>query len=263
MSIMSSMKNTKLFKGFSVRVMVLLLVAAGSSIALMAGSIFGVGILAFFNQIIGTYHQQTVESSAYLVTSELEQLLHKNLEPAYEGWAGAGLTLSDLARSKVSADAWHWNFADRQLTFLSASGSAMVPLNEAGIPFLQIAGGNFSADVSGEAIALPKLPARVRWTINRQPAGNSAAWLVWAVATDASSSDVWGFRVTQENLRPHLVKMLRRLCHDNHVLISLTDENENLLMAVSYKGLLNRTGPVVAGKKQSFLERKLGQSLEG
>ncbi|GEM_PF-5936971 len=118
-------------------------------------SIFGVGLLALFNQVIGTYHQQTVESSPFLVTSETEMLFHKNLRPAYEGWAKAGLTLSDLARSKVTADAWHWGFTDRQLNFLGASGSSRVQLTESGIPFMQIAAGNFAVNFQSEAMVLP------------------------------------------------------------------------------------------------------------
>ncbi|MEW6708890.1 MAG: HAMP domain-containing sensor histidine kinase [Candidatus Riflebacteria bacterium] len=263
MSIMNSMKSSKLYKGFSARIMILLLVAAGSSITLMIGSITGVGILAAFHHIIGIYHQQTVEASAFLVTSEIEQLLHKSLQPVSERWAADVLRISDLSCSKVAAEAWHWNFTDRQLTFMNASGSSLIPLNESGIPFLQIAAGNFAANFQSESATLPKLPAHVRWTINRQPTGDTSSWLVWAVAVDASSSDVWGFRVTQDNLRLQLIRMLRRLCHDNHMQISLIDENDRLVMSVNYQGAINSSRPAIAGKNEMFLERRLGQSLEG
>lgn len=262
MSMINPMKLVKPFKTFSPKIFAMLLLEVACGILLVIGSIAGVGILGAFQHITSIYHSQIVEGSASFVTSDLENLIHKAVKNEKEQWQKQSIGTNDLLKSRFSQAAWHYNFANRQLNIVSGEKSVMMGLSEAGIPFRQLVKPETDVLPAYPGYALPLLPAGLRWKINRVVAGEKSAWLVWAMS-EGSESGVWGFRIGHEQLRPELVKLLRRNCQDNHMKIALVDEQKNQLLAVNHQGELANSATFSPGENQIFIERSLGQVLDG
>lgn len=253
--------HAKLFKGFSLKIMILLLISVGSGIFLMLGSISGVGILGAFHHIASIYHSQTVESSSAFVAAELERLLQVSLQPQKKLWQQKNLENSDMAEVRYDAVAWHFDFARRELNLVSAGRNAMKILEDSGTPFrflVMTKPGDIPAYPGNQ---LPKLPENLRWQVSRFVVSGQAAWFLWAL--DENETGIWGFRIMQEQLRSPMLQLLRRLCHDNHMKLALFDEQNKMLMAVNYQGELKKTDQLRTGENQRFLEKPLGQPLTG
>lgn len=264
MSILNQLKQAKPFKGFSLKIMILLLISVGSGIVLLLGSIAGVGILGAFHHIASIYHRQTVEASSAFVAQDLEYLLNTTLQPQKELWQKQSLDQKDVAsKSRFAAAAWHYNPARRQLNLISPDASHMMQLPQTVLPFRQLVQPDVDLLPAYPGYSLPKLPENLRWNISREFAPGKAAWLVWAHGEDNDASGIWGFKIDQEQLRPQLVKLLRRLCHDNFMQIALFDEEKKLLVAVNYQGELKNISRLTANEQQTFIEKPLGQCLSG
>lgn len=251
----------KLFKGFSLKIMILLLISVGSGIFLMLGSIAGVGILGAFHHIASIYHSQTVESSSDFVAAEFEHLLQVSLKPQKILWQQKNLENSDMAKAAYDTAAWHYDFARRELNLVSAGRNAMKILADGGTPFRFLVKTKPGDIPAYPGYQLPKLPENLRWHVSRYVVSGQAAWFLWAL--DEKETGIWGFRIMQEQLLAPMMKLLRRLCHDNHMKLALFDEQNKMLMAVNYQGELKQTDQLRAGENQKFLEKPLGQPLTG
>gem|GEM_PF-1695323 len=263
MSILNPMNLAKPFKGFSTKIMILLLVAFGCGIFLMFGSIAGVGVLGAFHHIASTYHKQLVESSSSFVASDFEALLNASVRSQRELWQKQNLCQIDVAKARYGVSAWHWDFTNHQLNSISAESSVMMLPAEPGIPFRHLVQPGVDVIPAYSGYSLPRLPEKVCWNISRQVVGDKAAWLIWALPEGEVASGIWGFRIMQDQLRPQLVKLLRRLCTDNYMKIALVDQQKNVLMAVNHLGELKADSSLVAGDNQTFMEKQLGQVLDG
>ncbi len=262
MSIINPMRFKNPFKTFSPVIFAMLLLEVACGILLMLGSVAGIGVLGAFHHIASTYHGQIVEASASLVTIDLENLIQKAVNKEKERWQKQGITADDLLKARFSPDAWHYNYADRQLNIVSGETSVMMTLSEAGIPLRELV--NPEADIlpAYPGYSLPRLPEGLRWNIDRVVAGEKSAWLVWAMS-EGSHAGVWGFRIGQEELRPELVKLLRRRCSDNHMKIALVDAQKNRLLTVNYQGELATATAFSPGTSQIFVESSLGRVFDG
>jgi len=258
------MKFANPFKAFSPKIMVLLLVAVGSGILLMLGSVAGVGILGAFHHIASIYHSQTVEASPAFVNDELERLLKTAAAPQIELWQSRNLEQKDQAeKARYGAEAWQWDISRRQLNVVSADKSVMMTFTDEMIPFSQLVKPSVDVLPAYPGYVLPQMPKQVRWQISRQFVDGKSAWLLWAVPENATANAIWGITFRQESLRPQLVKLLRRLCHDNFMKLALFDERKKLVAAVNYQGQIQGVDGLVAGENQIFIEKQLGQTLDG
>ncbi len=264
MSIINPMKFSNPFKTFSPKILVLLLLAVGSGIVLMLGSIAGVGILGAFHHIASIYHSQTVEASTAFVNDDLDRLLKSAAQPQIELWQKQNLDQKDVATTaRYDAAAWHWDASRHQLNVISATSSLMMTVVDEVVPFRQLVKPTVDVLPAYPGYVLPQMPKEVRWQISRQFVDGKAAWVMWAVPENAALNSIWGITFSQESLRPQLAKLLRRLCHDNFMKLALFDEQKKLLLAVNYQGPIKGIDSLVAGENQTFLEKPLGQTLDG
>jgi signal transduction histidine kinase len=255
MSLLNRLKTVAPFKDFSPATFILFLICLAGILLFMIASVAATGFLGAFNHIIETYHTQTVQSSDAFIISGLERLIKSTVKHVQKQWKNSPITNSDFSQARYNLTAWHWDFTSRALSLVSNSGTTRVLQTEA--PFRPAVEMNISGNNLREGISLPSLPSGINWQITRQTYGNHSAWLMWGVAENADSG-IWGFRLRQEDLRPQLVKLLRRVCHDNHMQVALLDRTGKMFIAADYRGELENISSLAPQKNQEFFTRELG-----
>lgn len=224
---------------------------------LMVASFAGTGLLVAFNNIVGGYHSHEIRSSDTFLASDLEYLVKKFALRIRKKWKNSPLVQQDFSQSRCNLAAWYCNFENNELSLVSASGAIKVPLPHAGLPFLAATETDVSNEVRGEEISLPVLPPDVRWQITSQTSGKGDAWVMWGSAKSDSTA-AWGFRLRIADLRSQLVKVLRRLCHDNHMKVALLNPDGKLFIAANSNGELKNLSSLTPGRNQELITRKVG-----
>lgn len=262
MSLLNRFISAVTIKGFSPLTFVMLLACVSAIITLMLASIAGVGVISSSSYIIETYHSQIVRNSDAFVVTGLERLIKSTSQKVLDQWENLPVYQNDFEHARHNLAAFYFDPTSRNLKILTGSGNVKLSLHKSELPFKSVVENSSVSDDNTVDISLPRLPSGIDWQISRHSVADKSAWIMWG-AEEGGETGIWGFRLFQDDLRPELVKLLRRVCHDNHMQMALVDKNGDVFIAADYRGELKGISKLVAGKNQELLTREPSTLLSG